>query len=132
VLILVILLQSGRGGGLSESFGSSSTSTIFGTSASTFLQRATSAAAILFLITSLSLAILSSRGSKSLMELEKIKEMLPPAVKETMPGEVPAGEMPAEGAPATGAREIEIPAETGEEIPAKEETPIGQEIPVAE
>jgi len=87
VLILVILLQSGRGGGLSEAFGSSSTSTIFGTSASTFLQRATSTAAIVFLLTSLSLAVLSSHRSRSLMQLEKIKEMLPEAVKEEMPAE---------------------------------------------
>lgn len=85
VLILVILLQSGRGGGLSESFGSSSTSTIFGTSASTFLQRATSICAIVFLVTSLSLAVLSSRRSKSLMQLEKIKAALPKAEKQELP-----------------------------------------------
>lgn len=101
VLILVILLQSGRGGGLSETFGSGSTSTIFGTSASTFLQRATTVCAILFLVTSLSLAILSSRRSKSLMELEKIKKVLPPAAKEAMPIEAPVeGMIPAQEAPA--------------------------------
>jgi preprotein translocase subunit SecG len=77
VLILVILLQSGRGGGLSETFGSTSTSTIFGTNAATFLQRATSACAIIFLLTSLTLTILSSHKSRSLMEMENMRRTLP-------------------------------------------------------
>jgi preprotein translocase subunit SecG len=68
VLILVILMQAGRGGGLSEIFGSGSTQTIFGTSAAKFLTRATAVCAVLFIITSLSLAVLSSRRSRSLME----------------------------------------------------------------
>ena len=73
---------------MSETFASSSTSTIFGTSAATFLQKATSACAIIFLLTSLSLAVLSSRRSRSLMELERIKQVLPPAQKETLPIDV--------------------------------------------
>ena len=68
VLISVILMQAGRGGGVSELFGGSGTKTIFGTSVTGFLQKATAACAIVFIITSLSLAILSSRRSKSLME----------------------------------------------------------------
>jgi len=111
VLILVILLQSGRGGGLSESFGSSSSSsTIFGTSASTFLQRATSVCAIVFLLTSLSLAVLSSRKSRSLMELERIKKMFPAAEKGFIPPQEPMAELP---------KEEGIPLEA-EEIPTGE------------
>lgn len=68
ILIAVILLQAGRGGGLSEMFGGSSTQTLFGTSAVTLLKKATTIAAIVFLATSLTLAIYSSRRSKSLME----------------------------------------------------------------
>jgi len=68
VLIMVILMQAGRGGGVSEMFGGGSTQTIFGTSAGKFLAKATAACAILFIITSLSLAVLSSRRSRSLME----------------------------------------------------------------
>ena len=45
ILIAVILLQAGRGGGLSESFGGSSTQTIFGTKTSLFLTRATAVSA---------------------------------------------------------------------------------------
>ena len=48
VLIASILLQAGKGGGLSEAFtGVSPTKTIFGASATTFLTRATTACAVL-------------------------------------------------------------------------------------
>ncbi|MBN1871573.1 MAG: preprotein translocase subunit SecG [Candidatus Omnitrophica bacterium] len=70
VLILVILMQAGRGGGVSEIFGGSSNQTIFGTSAAQFLTRATAACAVLFIITSLSLAVMSSRRSRSLLTPE--------------------------------------------------------------
>jgi preprotein translocase subunit SecG len=75
VLILVILMQAGRGGGVSEIFGASSTKTIFGTSATRFLTRATAACAILFIVTSLLLAVLSSRRSRSLMESGMMQPM---------------------------------------------------------
>ena len=82
VLILVILLQAGRGGGLSESFGVSSTQTFFGTSATKFLQRATAVCAIVFLLTCLSLAALSTNRSRSLMERQRIREAVDGLVKE--------------------------------------------------
>ncbi len=88
VLVVVILLQAGRGGGLSEAFGGGSSSTIFGTSASKFLQRATAVSAALFLITSLSLTIYSSHKSKSLMRLERLKQAMPDVEKQPMPVEV--------------------------------------------
>ncbi len=88
VLVLTILLQSGKGGGLSESFGAGSTSTIFGTSATNFMQKATAVCAIVFLVTSLSLAVLSSKKSRSLMQLERIKRVLPQAEKQMMPQDI--------------------------------------------
>ncbi len=71
VLILVILMQAGRGSGASEMFGGSSTQTIFGTSASNFLMKATAASAVIFIITCMTLAIMSSSRSRSLMESPK-------------------------------------------------------------
>ncbi len=114
VLILVILLQSGRGGGLSEAFGSGSTSTIFGTSATNFLQKATSVCAILFLVTSLTLAILSSRRSRSLMQLEQIRKVLPQAQRGIIP--VPGGRT----APLEDEVPVEGAAETQEVLPLEE------------
>lgn len=70
VLIFVILLQAGRGGGLSETFGVSSTQTLFGTKTSLFLRRATEVSAILFLLTCLLLAVMTSHRGRSLIATE--------------------------------------------------------------
>ena len=69
VLIAVILLQAGKGGGLSDAFGGASQQ-LFGTKSSAFLNKATSVCAVLFLMTCLSLGILSGRGRKSLMPVQ--------------------------------------------------------------
>ena len=70
VLITTILLQAGRGGGLSEAFGGSSTQTIFGTKTNVFLTRATTVCAIMFLVTCLLLGIMTSRRGRSLLQLK--------------------------------------------------------------
>jgi preprotein translocase subunit SecG len=67
VLIAVILLQAGRGGGLSETFGGGATQTLFGTKTSVFLSRATAVAAVVYIITCLSLAVLTSHRGRSLV-----------------------------------------------------------------
>ena len=72
ILIAVILLQAGRGGGLSETFGGESGQTIFGTKATTFFSRATIVAATVFIFTSLLLGIMTSRRGRSLINIEKM------------------------------------------------------------
>lgn len=67
VLIAVILLQAGRGGGLSESFGGSSTQTIFGTKTSVFLTRATTVSAVVYILTCLALGVMTSHRGRSLV-----------------------------------------------------------------
>ncbi len=67
VLIAVILLQAGRGGGLSDSFGGAAQS-VFGTRGAVYLTRMTTACAVIFMSTSLTLAILSVQRGRSLME----------------------------------------------------------------
>jgi preprotein translocase subunit SecG len=69
-LILVILLQAGRGQGLSSpSFGSGNVQSLLGTRAADFLTKATSVAAILFLLTCIGLNVIETRRSKSLLEV---------------------------------------------------------------
>lgn len=65
LLILIILIQSGRGGGFVEGF--AGVESMFGTKTNSFLTRATTILAVLFFITCISLALLSARQSKSLM-----------------------------------------------------------------
>ncbi|MDD5495902.1 MAG: preprotein translocase subunit SecG [Candidatus Omnitrophica bacterium] len=67
VLIAVILLQAGRGGGLSESFGGSSTQTLFGTKTSVFLVRATAVSAVVYILTCLILGVMTSHRGRSLV-----------------------------------------------------------------
>ncbi|MCX7945059.1 MAG: preprotein translocase subunit SecG [Deltaproteobacteria bacterium] len=65
-LILVVLLQGGKGAGLGAAFGGSS-QTVFGASgASSFLAKLTAIAASLFVITSISLSYFSSKSESAL------------------------------------------------------------------
>ena len=60
-LIMIVLLQTGKGADMGAAFGGGSSQTLFGsTGASTFLSKATTGAAIIFMVTSLGLAYLSS------------------------------------------------------------------------
>jgi preprotein translocase subunit SecG len=70
-LILVVLLQAGKGGGMGIAFGGAGSQTVFGSSgAGNFLTRLTSITATVFLLTSLSLAHYSSQqDSKRLQRL---------------------------------------------------------------
>ncbi len=81
VLIAVILLQAGRGGGLSDAIGSGAPQSILGTQTNVFMTRATEACAVIFIITSLSLGIITTQRGKSLME----KEILLGEIKKNLP-----------------------------------------------
>ena len=64
-LILIVLLQTGKGAEMGASFGGSN-QTVFGSQGSaTFMSKVTTGAAILFMVTSLSLAYFSSRRTSS-------------------------------------------------------------------
>ncbi len=74
LLVTVILMQSGRGGGLTEGFAAAET--MFGAKTNEFMVKATSVLAVLFVLTSLGLAHLSARRDQSLMErlMDKTKK----------------------------------------------------------
>jgi len=72
LLVVVILMQAGRGGGLTESFASAES--MFGAQTNEFMIKATTVIATLFLLTSLGLAILSAQKGKSLMTGSPISE----------------------------------------------------------
>ena len=65
-LAIVVLLQSGKAADLAGAFGGMGSQTVFGPRGSaTVLSKATTIAAALFMLTSLSLSVLSTRNSKS-------------------------------------------------------------------
>ena len=87
ILIVVILLQSGKGAAMGSGLGGGSSQTMFGSSgAGNFLTKLTTGVAILFMITSLTLSMLSSKkDSRSVMQ--GIEE---PLDGQTMPAVTPS------------------------------------------
>ena len=74
VLIIVVLLQSGKAADLAGAFGGMGSQTAFGPRGSaTLLSKATTISAILFMLTSISLSIVATRnaGSSSLPDLKR-------------------------------------------------------------
>lgn len=72
LLIIIILIQAGRGTGLVEGF--SGVESMFGPKTNVFLTRTTSILSTLFFITCVGLAFLSARQSRSLMSNVKLPE----------------------------------------------------------
>ena len=82
ILILVVLLQSGKGADLAGAFGGGGSQTAFGArGTATFLTKLTTGAAIVFMITSLSLSLINSKGKGSSL----MQSATPPA-KQSSPG----------------------------------------------
>lgn len=94
-LIGVVLLQSGKGAEMGASFGSSGSQSVFGAGGGTsFLSKMTTGAAVVFMLTSLTLAYISGMPSSSSIMAGKGKA----APAQTAPA-TPAA--PANQAPAT-------------------------------
>ena len=90
-LVVIVLLQAGKGQGLGGLFGAGGSQTIFGARAGDVLTKATTFVAVLWMILCVFLAVLSSRRSSSLVsEIEKI------APVETSAAESSTEEKPAE------------------------------------
>lgn len=89
-LILVVLLQAGKGAAMGASLGSAGSQAMFGSSgAGNFLTKLTTVAAIIFMATSLSLTVISSNKDQDsvIKGLENSTEQNPPAAKEELPKE---------------------------------------------
>jgi preprotein translocase subunit SecG len=81
-LVIVVLLQSGKAADLAGAFGGMGSQTAFGPRGSaTILSKATEVAAGLFMVTSLTLAIMASRSTpgvgSSVLETSPIKQSAP-------------------------------------------------------
>jgi preprotein translocase subunit SecG len=104
VLVLVILLQQGKGGDIASAFGGGASQAVFGArSGATVLSRATSVCAALFIICALALSIIGQRGPSSVLG----NRSGPAPVQ----APAPAAPAPAAPAPAAPAPETQKPAE---------------------
>lgn len=88
-LILIVLLQSGKGQSMGAMFGGAGSQSLLGsTGASSFLTKATTAVAVIFMLTSLTLAYVSKSEHESIIPRQ-------------FPGVQEEQERPAEGQPVT-------------------------------
>jgi preprotein translocase subunit SecG len=107
LLIMVIMLQSGEAADLAGAFGGAGSQTAFGPrGAATFLSKATTWCAIMFMLTSMALTMhqnstSASTGSSVLQQFSKTSKQPAPAVPApTAPASAPAPAAPVPAAPA--------------------------------
>ena len=114
-LIMIVLLQTGKGADMGAAFGGGASQTLFGTSgASTFLTKMTTGAAVIFMLTSLTLAYMRSERTESSILLTP-----PPAREQRAAEPAPTGDSD----PTTTPPAPETPAS---ETPAAEQSPAPQ------
>ena len=122
VLILVVLLQTGKRADLAGAFGGGGSQTAFGArGAATLLSKATTASAVLFMVTSLSLSILTARPTDSGTVLDQVPEPMTTTTP-AVPGEPVAGE---QEVPTTAPdADLAVPADEGEPQEEEETAPV--------
>lgn len=115
LIIVLVLLQRGKGADAGAAFGAGASGTVFGArGSSSFFSRATAVCATAFFVSSLTLAYLSSQGSStptSLLEDAPIVEEEAEAVPE-LSDELPVSDLPT----------LE-PTDDAPELPSIEEPP---------
>jgi preprotein translocase subunit SecG len=81
-LVLIVLLQKGKGAGMGAAFGGSSQAVFGGAGATTFMHKLTTVVAVLFMFTSLGLTLLFGQGAGSSV-MEDVPETQVPAAQDT-------------------------------------------------
>lgn len=108
-LIFIVLIQSGKGAEMGAAFGGSS-QTLFGArGAATFFSKLTTVSAIVFMLTSFALAILTTRGGS-------VVKHVPAATEQKK--SVPTGPQ-SPMAPAQGQQAPAVPAQPAPAAPSK-------------
>jgi preprotein translocase subunit SecG len=124
-LVIVVLLQSGKAADLAGAFGGMGSQTAFGPRGSaTILSKATTIAAGLFMVTSLTLAIMASQGTNALgtkvLDKSPVKTQSTPMQSRPAQPAAPAG-MPSVGGGAAGgpaSQPVQVPLPAGKSAPA--------------
>jgi preprotein translocase subunit SecG len=127
MLMLVVLIQPGKSGGLGAALGGAGAQQIFGgRGAGNFLTRTTWIAASIFFLTSVTLAYLSTSTGDSLEDLAAT----PPAAEPAAPATEPAAPAPAPSTPPAGAAPS-APASAGDAPASAPASPPAEPAPGA-
>ena len=117
-LVFIVLVQPGKGGGLAGGAFGGATQTVFGGRGATdFITRATIGLGVAFFVTSLSLALITTRGTsganRSVLQEQarKAQQATPPAAPTTPSSGAPTGAPT--GAPAGGTTPAQPTTPTG-------------------
>ena len=102
LLIAVILVQGGRGG-MAETLGGSGSQSLFGGGANVVMSKVTATGAAVFMLTCVSLALLSTHRGRSVIERTRMAPMPSGAAGFLPPTEPVASEEPAAARPAAPA-----------------------------
>ena len=136
ILISAILLQRGKGQDLGASLGGGSANTIFGSrGAGNFLTRITTASAIIFMGTSLSLSYLGYKSSEVRL-FEESEPFVPagstvPEAEKSGLEEIPAAAVPGDSADAAAQAVPAVPTEAAlVEIPSASDETEGEPAPI--
>ncbi len=107
ILIIAVLLQSGKAGDLAGAFGGAGSQSVFGPrGVATILSKVTTISAVLFMVTSMGLWLISSKGAPSVVRGEEAET----AETTTVPTKK------------TESEEIKPPAEVKQDAQEKEKT----------
>jgi preprotein translocase subunit SecG len=135
VLVVVVLLQHGKGADIGAVFGGGASSTVFGSrGAGNFLTKLTTASALIFMVTSLSLAYLANTsGTGDLFKDQKPNATAPAPGGAPAPAEgtAPAGDGFQEVKPATPAKPEASAPEAKAPAPAAPAAPDAKTAPEA-
>ncbi len=95
-LVVIVLLQSGKGAEMGAVFGGASQTLFGGSGGSSFMSKLTTGAAVLFMITCLLLSVTSRRG---LRESNSLMNVAPPATQQQAKPQKPAQPLVPEARP---------------------------------
>ncbi|MBM3300300.1 MAG: preprotein translocase subunit SecG [Deltaproteobacteria bacterium] len=128
-LILIILLQSGKGADIGAAFGGGSSQTVFGsTGATPFLSKVTIIAAVVFMVTSFVLTYFSGKGvqvtdgslvTKQAPAIPMTGEPAPGSVPQPAGGEAPAAEPQPAKEGTSSVPPAAVPSHAGAEKPGE-------------
>jgi len=114
LLVISILMQAGRGGGLTETF--QSAESMFGTKTNVFMVRFTTILAVIFFSTSMILAFNSSKVDQSLMANKRLLATVPKT-------ETPKAKSPD--------NDVQVKVESPKLMAPTQAAPVSKDVPVS-